>query len=169
MAGNAPENMSLESALSADTDTGAGTEGQSGAELPSIAANSDFSDESVAITGQAGQVSAYAGMGPDRPAATRALDRKADPVARAGGRRGGRAACLAGTAAEEDSAEPSAAVVLAVAAGLAVVADAAAAVAVAAEAVEEGAATSAASIPASPTAPSRGIAPLPTSTRSRSI
>ena len=57
--------MSLESALSADTDTGAGTEGQSGAALPSIAANSDFSDESVAITGQAGQVSAYAGMNPD--------------------------------------------------------------------------------------------------------
>ncbi len=65
MAGNAPENMSLESALSSDTDTGAGTEGQSGAALPSIAANSDFSDESVAITGQAGQVSAYAGTGPD--------------------------------------------------------------------------------------------------------
>ena len=65
MAGNAPENMSLESALSVDTDTGAGTEGQSGAALPSIAANSDFSDESVAITGQAGQVSAYAGTGPD--------------------------------------------------------------------------------------------------------
>ncbi len=65
MAGNAPENVSLESALSADIDTGAGTEGQSGAALPSIAGNSDFSDESVAITGQAGQVSAYAGMGPD--------------------------------------------------------------------------------------------------------
>jgi hypothetical protein len=65
LAGNAPENVSLESALSADIDTGAGTEGQSGAALPSIAANSDFSDESVAITGQAGQVSAYAGMGPD--------------------------------------------------------------------------------------------------------
>jgi hypothetical protein len=65
MAGNAPENVSLESALSADTDTGAGTEGQSGAALPSIAANSDFSNESVAISGQAGQVSAYAGMNPD--------------------------------------------------------------------------------------------------------
>jgi hypothetical protein len=65
MAGNAPENVSLESALSADTDTGAGTEGESGAALPSIAANSDFSDESVAITGQAGQVSAYAGVSPD--------------------------------------------------------------------------------------------------------
>jgi len=65
MAGNTPENVSLESALSADTDTGTGAEGQSGAALPSIAANSDFSNESVAITGQAGQVSAYAGMNPD--------------------------------------------------------------------------------------------------------
>ncbi|MDR3797496.1 MAG: TonB-dependent receptor [Terracidiphilus sp.] len=65
MAGNAPQNVSLESALSADTDTGAGTEGQSGAALPSIASNSDFSDQSVAISGQAGQVSAYAGMNPD--------------------------------------------------------------------------------------------------------
>jgi hypothetical protein len=65
MAGNAPASVSLESALSADTDTGAGSEGQSGAALPSIAANSDFSEESVAITGQAGQVSANAGMNPE--------------------------------------------------------------------------------------------------------
>ena len=34
--------------------------------MPSIAGNSDFSDESVAITGQAGQVSAMAGIDPDR-------------------------------------------------------------------------------------------------------
>ena len=66
MAGNAPESMNLENALSADTDTGAGTEGESGAALPSIAANSDFSGESVAITGQAGQVSAFVGMDMDR-------------------------------------------------------------------------------------------------------
>ena len=66
MAGNAPENLSLTSALSGDTDTGAGTAGASGAALPSIAGNSDFSDESVAITGQAGQVSAMAGLDPDR-------------------------------------------------------------------------------------------------------
>ena len=66
MAGNSPENLSLTTALSADTDTGAGTAGASGAALPSIAGNSDFSDESVAITGQAGQVSAMAGLDPDR-------------------------------------------------------------------------------------------------------
>ncbi len=64
--GNSPENVSLLSALSADTDTGAGTEGASGAALPSIASNSDFSEESVAISGQAGQVSALAGIDPDR-------------------------------------------------------------------------------------------------------
>ncbi len=37
LAGNAPENLSLLNALTADTDTGAGTEGASGAALPSIA------------------------------------------------------------------------------------------------------------------------------------
>jgi hypothetical protein len=66
MAGNSPDNVSLMNALNADTDTAAGTAGVSGAALPSIAGNSDFSDESVAITGQAGQVSALAGMDQDR-------------------------------------------------------------------------------------------------------
>jgi trimeric autotransporter adhesin len=66
MAGNSPENLSLTTSLTADTDTGAGTAGASGAALPSIAGSSDFSDESVAITGQAGQVSAMAGIDPDR-------------------------------------------------------------------------------------------------------
>lgn len=66
LAGNSPQNLSLMSALAADTDTGVGTTGASGAALPSIAGNSDFSDESVAISGQAGQVSALAGLDPDR-------------------------------------------------------------------------------------------------------
>ena len=66
LAGNSPENLSLLNTLTADTDTGAGTEGASGAALPSIAGNTDFSDESVAITGQAGQVSALAGVDVDR-------------------------------------------------------------------------------------------------------
>ncbi|MGA2571321.1 MAG: TonB-dependent receptor [Terracidiphilus sp.] len=66
LAGNAPENLSLTSTLAADTDTGAGTAGASGATLPSIASNSDFSDESVAVSGQAGQVSALAGVDMDR-------------------------------------------------------------------------------------------------------
>jgi len=66
LAGNEPETVGLMNALSADTDTGAGTAGASGAALPSIAQSSDFSDESVAITGQAGQVSALAGLDMDR-------------------------------------------------------------------------------------------------------
>jgi trimeric autotransporter adhesin len=66
LAGKSPENLSLVNTLAADTDTGTGTAGASGAALPSIAGNSDFSDESVAITGQAGQVSALAGLDPDR-------------------------------------------------------------------------------------------------------
>jgi hypothetical protein len=66
LAGSSPENLSLVNTLAADTDTGTGTAGASGAALPSIAGNSDFSDESVAITGQAGQVSALAGIDVDR-------------------------------------------------------------------------------------------------------
>ena len=66
LAGNSPENLNLLNTLTAGTDTGAGTAGASGADLPSIAGNSDFSDESVAITGQAGQVSALAGIDVDR-------------------------------------------------------------------------------------------------------
>ena len=50
MAGNVPENLSLVSALSSDTETGNGAAGQAGAELPAIAGNSDFGDESVAIS-----------------------------------------------------------------------------------------------------------------------
>jgi trimeric autotransporter adhesin len=64
LAGNGPESLSLESALSADIDTDAGAAGATGAALPSIANNSDFSDESVAVNGAAGQVSSYANAGP---------------------------------------------------------------------------------------------------------
>ena len=48
--------------MSGDTDTSGGTAGASGAELPSVAGNSDFSGESVAISGQSGQVSPLAGV-----------------------------------------------------------------------------------------------------------
>jgi hypothetical protein len=65
LAGNGPESLSLESALLEGTETDSGTAGASGAALPAIANNSDFSDESVAVNGQAGQVSSFAGMGPD--------------------------------------------------------------------------------------------------------
>jgi hypothetical protein len=70
LGGNAPENLSLMSALSEGTETGNGTgngtAGSGGAELPSIAASSDFSGESVAITGQSGQVSQAAGVDVDQ-------------------------------------------------------------------------------------------------------
>ncbi len=66
LAGNAPESLSLMNSVADDTDTGAGMAGASGAALPSIAENSDFSNESVAITGQTGQVSSYAGLDMDR-------------------------------------------------------------------------------------------------------
>jgi trimeric autotransporter adhesin len=62
MASNGGGNISLMSALSGDTETGNGAAGVSGAELPSAAANTDFSSESVSITGQSGEVSPLAGV-----------------------------------------------------------------------------------------------------------
>jgi len=66
LAGNGAQSLSLVNALNSDTDTGAGNAGTSGAALPSAAGNSDFSDESVAISGQAGAVSPLAGVDMDR-------------------------------------------------------------------------------------------------------
>jgi hypothetical protein len=66
LAGNAPQNLNLMSALSEGTETGNGAAGAGGAALPSIAANADFSNESVAITGQSGQVSPLAGVDVER-------------------------------------------------------------------------------------------------------
>ena len=66
LAGNGAQSLSLMSALAADTETQAGGAGASGAALPSVAGNSDFSDESVAISGQAGAVSPMAGVDMDR-------------------------------------------------------------------------------------------------------
>jgi hypothetical protein len=66
LAGNAPENLSLTSALSEGTETANGAAGEGGAALPSIAQNSDFGGESVAITGQTGQVSQMAGVDLDQ-------------------------------------------------------------------------------------------------------
>ncbi len=65
LTGNGAENLSLMNALNSDTDTGSGTAGLSGAELPSIAGNSDFGGDSVNINGQSGQVSPMAGMDVD--------------------------------------------------------------------------------------------------------
>jgi hypothetical protein len=72
LAGNGAQNLSLMSALAADTETQAGpstlsgSAGAQGAELPTIAGNSDFGGDSVAISGQSGTVSPMAGMDVDR-------------------------------------------------------------------------------------------------------
>ncbi|MGA8743281.1 MAG: TonB-dependent receptor [Terracidiphilus sp.] len=66
MAANGAQALNLVSALTGDTETQAGSAGASGAALPSIAGNSDFSDQSVAITGQSGSVSPLAGVDMDR-------------------------------------------------------------------------------------------------------
>jgi hypothetical protein len=72
LAASGAQNLSLVSALAADTETQAspsissGSNGAAGAELPSIAGNSDFGGDSVAISGQSGQVSPLAGIDMDR-------------------------------------------------------------------------------------------------------
>jgi hypothetical protein len=66
MAANGAQSLNLINVLTADTDTQSGAAGSSGTALPSIAANSDFSDQSVAISGQSGSVSPMAGVDMDR-------------------------------------------------------------------------------------------------------
>lgn len=63
MAGGGAESLSLMSAMGGGADTAVGAAGDSGAALPSIATDSDFSDESVAVSGQSGEVSPMAGVG----------------------------------------------------------------------------------------------------------
>lgn len=66
IAGNGAQSLNLMSALTGDTETQNGAGGMAGAALPSIAGNSDFSGDSVAISGQMGQVSPMAGIDMDR-------------------------------------------------------------------------------------------------------
>ena len=66
MAGNGAQSLSLMNSLDAGTDTQGGAAGETGAALPSIAGNSDFSGDSVAISGEAGAVSPLAGLDMDR-------------------------------------------------------------------------------------------------------
>ncbi len=68
LAGNGAQSLSLMSALTGDTESGgaSGGSGSNGASLPSIAGNSEFSNDSVSITGQSGSVSPLAGVDMDR-------------------------------------------------------------------------------------------------------
>jgi hypothetical protein len=63
---NGAQSLSLMSALTSDTESQAGPSNSTGAALPSIAGNSDFGGESVAISGQTGAVSPLAGLDMDR-------------------------------------------------------------------------------------------------------
>ncbi|HEU5351859.1 MAG TPA: carboxypeptidase-like regulatory domain-containing protein [Terracidiphilus sp.] len=65
MAGNGAQSLSLMNAMQAGAEPQGGG-GDAGAALPSIAGNSDFSGDSVAISGEAGAVSPLAGMDMDR-------------------------------------------------------------------------------------------------------
>ncbi|HEX8710643.1 MAG TPA: carboxypeptidase-like regulatory domain-containing protein, partial [Terracidiphilus sp.] len=62
MSENGSENVAPASAIPGGTDNSAGVAGDVGAALPSAATDSSFSDESVAVSGQAGQVSPMAGV-----------------------------------------------------------------------------------------------------------
>jgi hypothetical protein len=70
LAASGPQALSLMSAMTQDETAAGGAvssgAGASGASLPSIAGNADFSGDSVAVTGQAGQVSPLAGVDMDR-------------------------------------------------------------------------------------------------------
>ena len=69
LAANGAQSLNLMSSLAEGTEVQAATPGAgsgAGAALPSIASNSDFSNDSVTITGQSGQVSPLAGVDMDR-------------------------------------------------------------------------------------------------------
>jgi trimeric autotransporter adhesin len=66
LVGSGAQSVNLASALEAGIETQGGVAGASGAALPSIAGNQDFSEDSVAISGQAGAVSPLAGVDMDR-------------------------------------------------------------------------------------------------------
>lgn len=82
---NGRESLSLTSAVSSDTDTSSGFAGVSGASLPTAATNSDFGSESVAISGQSGQVSPMAGQDMERMRDAMEAYRAANPGQQPGG------------------------------------------------------------------------------------
>jgi hypothetical protein len=63
---NGAQSLNLMSALGSDTESQGGPAGVTGTALPSVAGNSDFGDDSVAISGQTGAVSPLAGIDMDR-------------------------------------------------------------------------------------------------------
>ena len=62
--GTGTQNLDLLEALAGAADAGTDT-GAAGAALPSLANNADFSDESVAVSGEAGNTSPFAGIDMD--------------------------------------------------------------------------------------------------------
>jgi len=66
LAANGAQSLNLISSMAEGTETQVAASSTTGAALPSIAGNSDFSSESVAVSGQSGQVSPLAGVDMDR-------------------------------------------------------------------------------------------------------
>ncbi len=81
--GAGAQNLALLAQLAGATDTGVST-GATGAALPSLANNSDFSTDSVAVTGQAGTTNPFAGVDMEQLRQNAELDQSV-----AGGGQGG--------------------------------------------------------------------------------
>jgi len=87
--GRGSESLSLTSAASGLIAAASGSQAGSEAQLPSLAGNSDFSSESVAVTGETGYTNPFAGISPgDRPLDAGGPD--ASSSFGGGGGRGGR-------------------------------------------------------------------------------
>ncbi|MGB7189723.1 MAG: TonB-dependent receptor [Acidobacteriaceae bacterium] len=89
--GSGSESLSLSSAASSLTAAASGNQAGSEAQLPSLASNSDFSSESVAVAGETGYTSPFAGMTPgERPLDAGGQDASSSFGAGGGRGRGGR-------------------------------------------------------------------------------
>ena len=147
--GRGTQSLSLTGAASDLIAAASGNEAGSEAQLPSLASNSDVSSESVAVAGQTGYTSPFAGINPGEGSL-----QAGGPDASSGYTDGPAAADPAAVAEEEEEAAVAEA-------GLAAAAAAVAAASADAE-------TFATSIPTSPTEPSSGTAATPRSTPSPS-
>ncbi len=150
------QNLALLAALAGTADAGINS-GATGAALPSLANNSDFSTDSVAVTGQAGTTNPFAGIDLDQLRQNAELDQSLSGGRGQGGPGGGAGGAGGGAVAE---AVVVVADLEAVASG---VEEAAVAVAAAVASV-----TSATSSPTSRTEPSSGPAATARSMRRRS-
>ena len=156
-AGGGAQNLALLAQLAGAEDTGIST-GATGAALPSLANNSDFSTDSVAVTGQAGTTNPFAGVDMEQLRQNAELDQSLSGGGFGGQGGPGQGGPGGGGPVVEDPGVAEALAGVALAAAEEAVADAAAEVA---GVVAEASAISATSSPTNPTAHSSGPAETP--------